>query len=152
MPSSVPEGLRLELSRAPVIPGKEDEFEQWMQMLNDRYDENLLALPAERAVFEATFRHTEADGSTWIYHLGLVGAGGGGLDESIPIDADHAAYSRRVKQPGWEELTPKFMLTPNHLRDAMAEWGRTGTTESAGQGSCTTCGSVPAVETDQPAG
>ena len=124
MPSSVPQGLRLELSRAPVIPGKEDEFEQWMQMLNDRYDENLPALPAERAVFEATFRHTEADGSVWIYHLSLMGAGGGGFDESIPIDAEHAAYSRRVKQRGWEELTPKFMLTPNHLREAMTEWGR----------------------------
>jgi hypothetical protein len=85
MPSSVPEGLRLELSRAPVIPGKEDEFEQWMQMLNDRYDENLLALPAERAVFEATFRHTEADGSTWIYHLGLMGAGAAVWMSQFPL-------------------------------------------------------------------
>ncbi|TXN28136.1 DUF6176 family protein [Lacisediminihabitans profunda] len=126
MPPTVPDGLRLELSRARIREGQVDEFEEWMRMLNDRYDESLLALPAERAVFEATFRHTEADGSTWIYHLSLMGEGGGGLDESNQIDADHAAFSRRVKEPGWEELEPKFMLTPAHLLEAMTSWGLTG--------------------------
>jgi hypothetical protein len=90
-----------------------------MQMLNDRCDESLAAIPAERAVFEATFRHTEGDGSTWIYHLSLVGENGGGLDESHQIDADHAAFSRRVKEPGWEELQPKFMLCPTHILATM---------------------------------
>ncbi|HEY8913297.1 DUF6176 family protein [Lacisediminihabitans sp.] len=126
MPPTVPDGLRLELSRARIRDGREHEFEEWMQMLNDRYDESLLAIPAERAVLEATFRHTEADGSTWIYHLSLVGEGGGGLDESNQIDADHAAFSRRVKEPGWEELEPKFMLTPAHILEAMTSWGHTG--------------------------
>jgi hypothetical protein len=84
-------------------------------MPNDRCDESLAAILAERAVFEATFRHTEGDGSTWIYHLSLVGENGGGLDESHQIDADHAAFSRRVKEPGWEELQPKFMLCPTHI-------------------------------------
>lgn len=126
MPPSVPEGLRLELSRSRIVEGKEDGLDEWMSVLNDRYDECLDSIPAERAVFEATFRHEEADGSTWIYHLSLMGTDGAGLDESNPIDADHAAYSRQVKEPGWEELTPKFMLTPNHIREAMIEWGRTG--------------------------
>ena len=126
MPSSVPAGLRLELSRSRIIVGHEDEFDQWMQLLNDRYDESLACLPAERAAFEATFRHTEADGSTWIYHLSLVGENGGGLDESNAIDADHAEYSRRTKEPGWQELTPKFMLAPAHILEAMTTWGRTG--------------------------
>src|SRR5699024_11517843 len=88
--------------------------------------EAVAALPAERAVFEATFRHREADGSLWIYHLTLTGEDGGGLDESNPIDAAHAAYSRRVKEPGWEEIEPMFMLAPDHLRDAMRQWGETG--------------------------
>lgn len=126
MPPSVPDGLRLELSRSRIVEGKEGEFDEWMSMLNERYDECLAAIPAERAVFEATFRHEEADGSTWIYHLSLMGNEGGGLDESHPVDADHAAYSRSVKEPGWEELLPKFMLTPDHIRQAMIEWGRTG--------------------------
>jgi hypothetical protein len=129
MPSSVPDGLRLELSRARIVEGKEDEFEEWMSALNDRYDEMQEGLPAERQVFEATFRSTEADGSTWIYHLSLMGENGGGNDESIPIDALHVRYSRRVKEPGWEELEPKLMLTPDHLRDAMITWGRTGAIE-----------------------
>lgn len=128
MPSSVPPGLRLELSRARIIDGKEDEFDEWMQVLNDRYDEMQEGLPAERQVFEATFRSTEADGSTWIYHLSLMGVDGGGNDESIPIDALHVQYSRRVKEPGWEELEPKLMLTPDHLRAAMIQWGTTGAT------------------------
>lgn len=126
MPQSVPEGLRLTLSRAPVVVGREDELGEWMSMLNGRYQECVATLPAERAVFEATFRHVEVDGSTWIYHVALMGEAGCGLDESNPVDADHAAYSRRVKEPGWEELEPMFMLTPDHLRDAMVDWGRNG--------------------------
>lgn len=39
----------------------------------------------------------------------------------------HAAYSRRVTEPGWEELEPPFMLTPTHLREAMQQWALTGT-------------------------
>jgi hypothetical protein len=127
MPPTVPAGLRLELSRSRIVDGHEAEFDEWMKMLNDRYDESLAAIPAERAVFEATFRHTEGDGTTWIYHLSLVGENGGGLDESHQIDADHAAFSRRVKEPGWEELQPKFMLTPAHILANMTAWGRTGT-------------------------
>ena len=126
MPASVPKGMRLELSRAPVVSGKEDEFEEWMAALNDRYGEHEEALSNERQVFEATFKHEEADGQLWIYHLSLMGTAGGENDESLPMGADHGAYSRRVKQPGWEELTPKFMLTPNHIGEIMTHWARTG--------------------------
>ncbi|XAS69122.1 DUF6176 family protein [Micrococcaceae bacterium Sec5.7] len=126
MPSSVPGGPRLELSRAPIVAGKEDEFEAWMAAINDRYDEHEEALSNERQVFEATFKHQEADGTLRIYHVSLMGTNGGGLDESLQMSADHGAYSRRVKQPGWEELTPKFMLTPQHIGAVMTQWGRTG--------------------------
>lgn len=129
MPSSVPEGLRLELSRSPIVPGKEAEFEEWMATLNDRYDEHEDGLSNERQVFEATFEHREADGTLWMYHVNLMGTESGGLDESRPLDALHAAYSRRVKTPGWEELTPKFMLTPQHISQVMTHWGRTGSTD-----------------------
>ena len=52
MPSTVPSGLRLELSRSRIIAGKDGEFGEWMEMLNDRYDESLAAISAERSVFE----------------------------------------------------------------------------------------------------
>lgn len=68
------------------------------------------------AVFEATFRNVEVDSSMWTYHLALMGEESDGLDESIPIDADHAAYSRSVDEPGWEVLEPRFMLTPRSKR------------------------------------
>jgi len=98
MRSTVVRGLRLELSRSRIIEGKDDEFGEWMERLNTRYDESLAAISAERSVFEATFRHREADGSLWIYHLSLTGEIGGGLNESHQIDADHAAFSCRVKE------------------------------------------------------
>lgn len=129
MPATVPPGLRLELSRSRMVDGKEDELAEWMAMLTDRYEECVATLPAERAVFEATFKHREADGSLWIYHLALMGEAGGGLDESHPVDAAHAAYSTRVTEPGWEEIEPMFMLTPRHLRDAMQKWGASGVAE-----------------------
>lgn len=127
MPPSVPAGMRLELSRARIVTGEEGELLEWMGMLNSRPQELQEGLSAERSVFEATFRSQEADGSTWIYHLALSGGGGGANDENIPVDADHAAYSRRVKEPGWEELEPLFMLTPSHLLHQMSEWAETGT-------------------------
>lgn len=129
MPATVPTGLRLELSRARVLDGKEDEFAEWMSMLTERYEECLETLPAERAVFEATFKHREADGSLRIYHVALMGEDGNGLDESHPVDAAHAAFARRVKEPGWEELEPMFMLTAAHLRDSMQRWGASGLAE-----------------------
>lgn len=126
MPATVPDGLRLELSRAKLLDGKEAQLNEWMQMLTDRYEECLATLPAERAAFEATFKHTEADGSVWMYHVSLMGVDGGGLDTSNPVDAEHEAYARRTKERGWEELTPVFLLAPQHIMDAMADWGRRG--------------------------
>ena len=129
MPPTVPEGLRLELSRAKLLDGREALLDEWMQMLTDRYEECLATLPAERAAFEATFKHTEADGSVWMYHLSVMGTEGGGLDTSNPVDAEHEAYAKRTKERGWEELQPLFMLAPAHITIALQHWGRTGTVD-----------------------
>lgn len=127
MPPSVPPGLRLELSRSKIVPGQEQEAQEWMDMLHARYDECVQTLSEQRAAFEATFLHEEADGSTWIYHLALTGEGGRGLEpDASAIDRAHDEYGRRVKLRGWEELRPMFMLTPEHLRSEFEEWGRTG--------------------------
>ena len=55
MPSSVPPGMRIELARARLKPGKGDRAAAWMQMLNDRYDECVATLPGEQMAFETTF-------------------------------------------------------------------------------------------------
>lgn len=91
MPPSIPQGLRLELSRSKIIEGQEEKFDEWMSVLNNRYDECLASLPSQRAVFEATFCHEEADGSAWMYHLSLMGTEGAGLDEEQAIYATHAS-------------------------------------------------------------
>jgi hypothetical protein len=127
MPPSVPAGLRLELSRARLLAGAEANLDGWMQMLHDRYDECQQTLITEHAAFEATFRHVEADGSRWMYHLSLIGENGSGLDTSIPVDQAHDEWARRTKERGWEELEPLFLLAPPHLLAALAAWGRTGT-------------------------
>lgn len=62
MPSSVPTGMRLELSRARVLPGAEDLAREWMDMLNRRQDECVATLAVERSTFESWFLHTESDG------------------------------------------------------------------------------------------
>lgn len=126
MPPTVPDGLTLELSRARLLDGKEAQLDEWMQMLTDRYEECLATLPRERAAFEATFKHTESDGSVWMYHLAVMGKGGAGLDTSNPVDAAHEDFAKRTKERGWEELTPLFMLGPQPIIDAMARFGRTG--------------------------
>lgn len=71
MPSSVPEGMRLELSRASVVTGRENEFEEWISAVNNRYDENERAFSNERQVFDATFKHREADRQLWHNHAPL---------------------------------------------------------------------------------
>jgi Family of unknown function (DUF6176) len=37
--------MRLELSRARLLPGAAAETERWMQMLHERYDECVQTLP-----------------------------------------------------------------------------------------------------------
>ena len=126
MPSSVPQGMRLELSRSRIRDGQDENFGAWMETLNNRYDECEASLSAQRAALEATFKHVEADGSVWIYHLSLVGENGSGLDTEQDIDATHEAASRQAKMPGWEELEPKFLLMPDHLRASMVHWAEHG--------------------------
>lgn len=52
MPSSVPEGLRLELTRARLLDGMDAEFEEWIKLLIDRYGECVYTLSAEWAVLK----------------------------------------------------------------------------------------------------
>lgn len=127
MPMSVPPGMKLELSRARLLPGAEGEAERWMAMLHDRYEECLDTLSAERMAFEATFRHIDSDGTEWIYHVSLYGEGTSGLDLSNPVDQEHVAYGMRCKEPGWEELRPVFMLVPRPIAPLLQEWAETGT-------------------------
>lgn len=120
-PATIPEGLRVELSRAKVIPGQSAEADRWMRMLNDRADECVATLDRERVALEIVFRLTEDD-HEFLYWVSIFGPSGRGLDESIPIDRDHVEMGRRVKEPGWVEATPQFLLMPEPVRRAVLEW------------------------------
>jgi hypothetical protein len=67
---------------------------------------------------ELVFRRVDDDGE-WLYWVTIVGPGGEGLDESIPIDRDHVAFARSSKEPGWEEAVPQFLLAPDTVRAAL---------------------------------
>jgi len=80
MPPSVPAGMRLELSRAKLLPNSEKTFSDWMDWLHQEYEQHQQELGAERAVFESTFLHKDENGTNWIYHLQLIGDDSNGLD------------------------------------------------------------------------
>ena len=120
-PSTIPSGLRVELSRAKLIPGQSGEADRWMQMLNDRVDECVATLDRERMALEIAFRLDE-DGQEYLYWVSIYGSGGHGLDLTIPIDRDHDAMARRSKEPGWVEAEPQFLLLPDPVRDAIVNW------------------------------
>lgn len=120
-PATIPVGLRVELSRAKVKPGQSVEADRWMRMLNDRADECVATLDRERMALEIVFRLRE-DGEEFLYWVSVFGPGGTGLDESIAIDRDHVDMGRRVKEPGWVEATPQFLLMPAPVRRAVLDW------------------------------
>lgn len=121
MPPSVPPGLRLELARARVLAGREDIVDEWMTMLHDRHDEVLQTLPGERMALEATFRLEDADGTTWLFHLSVLGEGGGQLDLTNPVDVEHERYAQMCKERGWEELEPLLLIAPVEVLSAVAK-------------------------------
>ena len=120
-PATIPQGLNVELSRAKVKPGQSAEADRWMQMLNERVDECVATLDRERMALEIVFRLDE-DGEQYLYWVSIFGSHGSGLDESIPIDRDHDSFARRVKEPGWVEAQPQFLLLPDPVRDAVLGW------------------------------
>jgi uncharacterized protein DUF6176 len=120
-PTSIPAGLRVELSRARIKPGQGEHTDQWMAMLNARIDECVATLHSEKMALEIVFRQVDADGE-WIYWVSVYGPGGSGLDENRAIDVDHVAYGRECKEPGWEEMAPQFLLAPTPVRDAILAW------------------------------
>lgn len=120
-PSTIPAGLRVELSRGRVLPGASAEADRWMQLLNDRSAECVATLDAERMAIEIIFR-LEEDGAEYLYWVSVSGPDGAGLDLANPIDREHDAQARRTKEPGWVEATPQVLLLPDPVREAVLGW------------------------------
>ncbi|MCQ1952889.1 DUF6176 family protein [Arthrobacter sp. zg-Y238] len=132
MPPSVPQGMRMELSRARLLDSRESSFDDWMTMLHERYDECLATLGRELMALEATFLNQEADGSWWMYHFQLMGNDSPGLVPDNPLDQAHLEYGKKTKHPGWEELQPRFFLCPPAVRAAVEDAGAAGAVGAAG--------------------
>jgi hypothetical protein len=121
MPPTVPDGLYVELSRHKVQPGKSDEVDRWMQMLNDRADECIATLDPERMAIEAIFRLRDEQGE-WLYWLEICGVNGTGLDETRDIDREHVAFAQRAKIPGHEKAATEVLFLPAPVREAVLRW------------------------------
>ena len=122
MPQSVPAGMRLELSRAKLLPNSEKTISDWMEWLHHEYKQLQQGLGAEKAVFESTFLHNEEDGTRWIYHLGLIGDDSQGLDTSNPLGAKVQEFAMQSKESGWEELRPVFLIASPEIIESMQGW------------------------------
>jgi hypothetical protein len=120
-PASVPEGLVVELSRGKVLPGAGAEADRWMQMLNDRLDECVATLDAERMAIEIVFRLREGE-DDYLYWVSVHGPNSGELDMSSGLDRDHLAQAKRTKEPGWVEAEPQVLLLPDPVRRAVLDW------------------------------
>ncbi len=121
-PTSIPEGLVLELSRAKVLPGASHEADRWMQMLDERSEECVATLDRERMAVEMVFRLKE-DGEDYLFWVTIRGDGGASLESSEhAIDHDHIAQARRTKEPGWVEAEPQVLLLPEPVRRAVLAW------------------------------
>ena len=129
-PTSIPPGVRVELSRARVKPGMGGEVGRWMRMLNDRLDECVATLDRERMAVELIFRDRDEQGE-WLFVVSIQGEGGEGLETSShAIDRDHVEFGRRCKEPGWLEAEPQLLLLPDPVRRAVLDWttgGRSAT-------------------------
>jgi hypothetical protein len=122
MPQSVPAGMRLELSRAKLLPNSEKTFSDWMEWLHQEYEQLQQGLGVERTVFESTFLHKDDNGTSWIYHLQLIGDDSNGLDTSNPLGAKHQEFAMRSKESGWEELQPVFLIASPEILESMQRW------------------------------
>ena len=120
-PSTIPDGLRVELSRCKVLPGQSEGADRWMKMLDERSDECIATLDGERMAIEIIFRLKE-DGEDYLFWVSVFGADNGGLDLSVPINRDHDTIARTVKPPGWVEAEPQVLLLPEPVREAVLAW------------------------------
>ncbi|TDQ01516.1 DUF6176 family protein [Labedaea rhizosphaerae] len=118
---SIPAGLKVELSRAKVMPGASAEADKWMAMLNDRLDECVATLDRERMAIEIVFRLREG-ADEYLYWVQVRGEHGDELDENLPIDRDHVAQGMKVKEPGWVEAEPQVLMLPDPVRKAVLDW------------------------------
>jgi hypothetical protein len=124
-PSTIPPGLRVELTRHRIMPGRSAKVDEWMEMLNDRADECRVTLDAERMAVEVIFRLDDEHGQ-WLYWFELAGEHGAALTEERAIDRDHIAYAKQVKEPGHVAATPEVLLLPAPVERAIRAWADHG--------------------------
>lgn len=77
----LPDGVRVELSRATVRPGAAAEADRWMALLRERHAECVATLDRERMAVEVVFRSREDDGTEHLWWFALRGEEGVGLSD-----------------------------------------------------------------------
>jgi hypothetical protein len=117
-PSSIPPGLKVELSRQRLLPEAAQTADEWMAYLNEHREECEQTLTDEHMALEVVFRLDDAEGE-WIYWLQICGQEGGALDDSLEINRTHVDYAKRSKLPGWQEATAQNLLCPPAVRHAL---------------------------------
>jgi hypothetical protein len=98
--------MRIELDRFRVLPGKSERVDQWMTMLNSRFDECLATFAREHMYIEIVFRE-HADDEDYLYWFSIRGEGGATVETSEhALDKDHLAF--------WRECIDPVYVGPRH--------------------------------------
>jgi hypothetical protein len=122
-PSSIPNGLTVQLYRGRVRPGRSALVDEWMAMLNDRLDEAVATTARERMGVEIVFRSREGE-DEYLYWVVVRGEGRDVSTSHAPLDVDHLDYDRRCREPDWEVAQPALLLLPDPVRAAVLSWCR----------------------------
>jgi hypothetical protein len=118
---ALPYPVSVSLHRVNIIPGKEQEFEEWMEYLRSHHDEAVATLDRERTYFEAMF--TAPDEPHKLYWIEVRGAGGASSKTSpYPIDQKHREYrDATIDRASDLRFVPRNAFAPNFLVDAIRE-------------------------------
>lgn len=113
--------MRIELVRFRVKAGKRDCVDEWLSFLNENMDAVEETLEPEQMYVETIFAET-VDGIDYLYWYSVQGENPQPVHESQHwLDKKHLEFWRECIDPDYpgESLTPRVMMTPRRVRDAM---------------------------------
>jgi hypothetical protein len=115
--------MKVELSRFRVKPGKSEQVDAWLKMINDNMDEALQTLEREQMQLEVIFREI-INGEEYLCWFTVEGEGAGSVNTSpFELDHKHIAYHEECidHDYGRHDAQPQVILVPQKIAQAM-EW------------------------------
>lgn len=116
-----PRGMRIELTRFRVRPGKEDRAREWIDFLRANPEAFRETLEPERMYVETIFSEV-VDGVTYLSWYSVQGEDAANVnDSSHRLDEKHVEFWRECIDPDYapQDLTPEVHMVPERVEAAM---------------------------------